>query len=471
MKTFYTLIFVFIGFSIFGQYDIDIKIKNYSNDTIIVGSYYANKQIVIDTVVTTKKGKFNFEGKDTLSSGVYFVLTKPNNDFIQFFVNGYDNEFEIKFDKENLADIKFKGSKDNDVFINYLSFLKDQRPKADVFRKRLTLADSLKVEDSEAEKGLNKIDEYVQEEQKKIITEHPDFITAKFLKAGIQPEIPEFEGEDKEIKIYKFYKAHYFDNLDLGDLVNLRSPYQHKRVDYFLEKLTAQDPDSITVSIDYLLNKMKPAPETYKYYLSYFLNKFAKMKIVGYDKVYVHIVDNYYAKGETPWVPEKNLKKIITNANNIRPILIGKMFPDITTYKKDETPVRIWDIESPYTIVLFWAHDCGHCTKAMPSIVKFYEEYESKGVTLVTVCTKGSKKTEACKEAIPKKNMGKFINTFDPYQRYRKKAFIPSTPKLFILDKDKMIILKDIPARELKNIIPEIIKRDNFLNKEKKEKQ
>ena len=36
-----------------------------------------------------------------------------------------------------------------------------------------------------------------------------------------------------------------------------------------------------------------------------------------------------------------------------------------------------------------------------------------------------------------------------------------STPKIFILDKDKNILIKDIPAKELKNIMPEIIKIDS----------
>jgi peroxiredoxin len=206
---------------------------------------------------------------------------------------------------------------------------------------------------------------------------------------------------------------------------------------------------------------MESSPDTYKYYLSYFLNQYAQMKIVGFDKVYVHLVDNHYSKGKADWVSEETLLKMKEQADNLRNILIGEKFPDITTYKKDKTPVRIWDIESPYTVVLFWAHDCGHCTKSMPDIVSFYDEFESKGVTLISICTKGQKKMLPCQEAIPKKNMEKFINTFDEYQRYRQKVYIRSTPKIFLLDQDKKILIKDIPAKELKNIMPEIIKMDN----------
>jgi thiol-disulfide isomerase/thioredoxin len=468
MKSLYTLLFALIGFSAIGQYDIDIKLKNYEGDTVIIGNYYADKQMVRDTI-TGNNGEFVYEGSDTIKPGVYFVLLPEDNNFMQFFLDGKDHEFDMTWDIKKGSDVSFKGSKDNVAFSKYMKFIAEKRPLADKIRARMTAADTTGVKDESAEKELNKIDEDVKAKQKEIVADIPESISARFIKSSFQVDIPEFEGEDARFKTYRFYKQHYFDHIDLGDQVNLRTPYLHQRVDYYLEKLTPQDPDSIKVSIDYLLDKMEPAKDTWKYYLSYFLNKYAKLKIVGYDAVYVHLIDKYYATGRADWISEETLTKMKDQADKFRNILIGEKFPDITTYKADslKTPVRLWDIDSDYTIVLFWAHDCGHCTKSMPAIVEFYDEYESKGVTLLSICTKGSKKTKPCQEAVPKKNMDKFINTFDEYQRYRRIVAIPSTPKIFILDKDKNILIKDIPAKDLKNIMPEIIKIDKEKNPSK----
>lgn len=459
MKFLFSIFFTAISFLAFAQYDIDIKLNNCEEDTIIIGNYYADKQLVKDTLIG-KKGKFEFKGNDTLDPGVYFVLLPSDNNFVQFFIDGIDSEFDISWDVKKKSTAKFKGSKDNELFVDYMDFLSEQRPLADQFRARLTVADSTGVKDEQAEKGLDDIDLKVINKQKEIIKKMPKSITSKFIKASLQLDFPEFEGEDKQYQTYRWYKKHYFDNIDLGDPVHLRTPYLHERITYYMEKLTPQDPDSIVISIDYLLGKMEPAPDTYRYYLSFFLNKYAKLKIVGYDAVYVYLIDNYYAAGKADWVDEESLTKMKDQAENFRPILIGKKFPDVTTYKVDKTPVRIWDVESPYTIVLFWAHDCGHCTKSMPDVVSFYDEFESKGVTLISVCTKGGEKMTPCQEAVPEKKMDKFINTFDEYQRYRRSVYIPSTPKIFILDKDKNILIKDIPAKELKNIMPQIIKME-----------
>lgn len=53
--------------------------------------------------------------------------------------------------------------------------------------------------------------------------------------------------------------------------------------------------------------------------------------------------------------------------------------------------------------------------------------------------------------------MEDFINTADEYSRYNMKVRIKSTPKVFVLDENKEIIIKDIPAEELDKIFNEIV--------------
>ncbi|MBK7637209.1 MAG: thioredoxin fold domain-containing protein [Saprospiraceae bacterium] len=129
---------------------------------------------------------------------------------------------------------------------------------------------------------------------------------------------------------------------------------------------------------------------------------------------------------------------------------------DITTYKEDNTPVRLYDINSPYTIVIFWAPDCGHCKKIMPDVVSFYKKNKDK-VKLISICTKGGENTKTCWPAVKEKGMEDFINTADEYSRYNMKVRIKSTPKVFVLDENKEIIIKDIPAEELDKIFNEIV--------------
>jgi thiol-disulfide isomerase/thioredoxin len=184
------------------------------------------------------------------------------------------------------------------------------------------------------------------------------------------------------------------------------------------------------------------------------------MKIVGQDAIYVHMVDTYYRKGKAPWLKEENLKKMEENANDLRPILINKIIPDITTYKQDGSAINLHSVQAQYTVVIFWAPDCGHCKQIMPSVVKFEENNRDKGLKIFAVCTKGGDKTTTCWPAIEEKKMQNFINTADEYGRFNQQIRIKTTPKIFILDSKKKIIMKDISGEDLEKIFNDIYDHD-----------
>lgn len=456
----------FFGFS---QTEILFDIKNYENDTLILGNYFGEKTLVKDTMYATSKGKFRFVLKDSLPVGVYLVLLKPGNEFFQFIANGTDKTVNVYADAKVLDEVDVKGSPENKAFYDYMKYLKKIRPVADTLKAQMDRAKAAGKPTTTEEKGLADLDKEVQQEQKNIIEKFPGSVLALMLKANIEPVIPDFEGTDEEKQKlrYYFYKNIYFDNVDFKHPAILRTPFLYQKVNFYLNKLTPQAPDSIILAVDYILKKVEHNPEMYRYFLADLLNKYAQLKIVGHDALYVHLIDKYYSKGKAHWVDEETLDKMLENANDLRPILIGKKMPDFTTYKEDNTPVRLYNLESPFTIVFFWAPDCGHCKKIMPNVVEFYKKFKDRGVKLLAVCAKGGDKAATCWPAIKEKGMEDFINTGDEYQRYNALFKVKSTPKIFILDKDKKIILKDIPADEIEQIFEEVLKIEEMKKTEK----
>jgi thiol-disulfide isomerase/thioredoxin len=449
---------------------VDIDIKNYTNDTLIVGNYFGEKQVVKDTLFAKTKGKFIWKADKQPDQGVYLILLKPENTYVQFLVNSSENKYSFEFDAKDLLDIKFKGSKENKLFYEYLTFLKDKRVLADTLKARIEKAKSADKKDKNAEDQLDKLDKDVKKYQHDFIINHPEVLTSLLIKSNIEIDVPEFEGPEDTVKYrrYYYYKDHYFDNIDMHHPALIRTPFIHQKVDYYVNKVSNQQPDSLIRTLDFVLRKLEGNTDAYRYYLADFLNKYAQMKMVGYDALYVHLVDQYYTKGKASWVNEENLKKMSENADELRPILIGKIMPDIITYKEDNSPVRLYDIKSPYTVVIFWAPDCGHCKKIMPNVVEFYQKNKNKGVKMFAVCTKGGDKTSTCWPAVKEKGMEDFINTADEYQRFNARVRIKSTPKIFILDEKKEIIIKDIPGEELDRIFNEIL---SFDEKKRVEKQ
>lgn len=447
------------------QYNVDIQVNGYTNDTLVVGYYHGDKQLVRDTLYSEKPGKFKLAGKDTLASGLYLLLTYPDKEFIQFNVNDEEKNFSIEYDLDKKHIIKFKGSKDNTIFQEYVKLLHDLKPQAQVLRDTIAVLTEKKEDSSSFEKDLDNLDKQVTEKQELIMKDYPNSISAKIIKSGKEVDVPEFENsENQQLDRYLYYKSHYFDNLDLADPTSLKLGVLHSRIDNYLTKLTSNHPDSICVSLDYLLTKMEPAEESFRYYLSTFLNKYGKSKVIGYDAIYVHLVDKYYGAGKAPWVDEENMLKIVDNANKIRPSLIGKIGADLQVYKEGEVEtVTLSEIDYEYLVLLFWAPDCGHCTKMMPKFVEFNEHWKDTGVKVFAICTKHSDKTKTCWESLEKKDMLGFINAADEYHRskFKTKYHVSTTPKVFILDKNREILMKSIGADQLDSVMREILTRDD----------
>ncbi|HHH49936.1 MAG TPA: redoxin domain-containing protein [Saprospiraceae bacterium] len=319
---------------------------------------------------------------------------------------------------------------------------------------------------------MEDLDKEVEIYHENLAKNNPNSFAAMLAKARTSIVIPEFKGQGTEdeikMKRYLFYKKHYFDNFKMDDPRMLRSPELFKRIDYYIKNLTPQHPDSINVSLDRIFNLIEGSEETFRYYLSHYLNEYAKSKIVGMDAVYVHLVENYYAKGKAPWVDEESLKKITDNARTLKPILVGKIAPNIKVYKRDNEAISLHDIKSKYTILVFWQPDCGHCKKSMPVLKEIYEKYKDKGVEVLSICTKKYDKdkkmeeVEKCWKFLDEHEMNKWINAVDPFirSRYAQIYDIRSTPRIFILDAKKEIIVKGIGKDQLDEVLDQIIEND-----------
>ena len=444
--------------SLHAQYSIKFNIDNYENDTLVVGNYLMDKQLVVDTLYATSQGQFVLE--DSLATGVYIVLTLPDNNFLQFMVNDFEKEFEMNFDYEDRRKVEFVGSEDNAAFQSLVEYMNVKRPQADSLRLEIDRITAAGGDISSMQKQLDAINDDIAHRQDSLIENKPEYLSSLLLRANKEIKMPEFgETEEERLKQYRFYKSHYFDHIDLTHPATLRTPFLFHRVNYYLDKLTPAHPDSLAMSLDTILQAMQPNEETFMYYLSHYLNKYAQAKIVGHDAVYVYLAENYYGAGLATWAKEENVAKIMDRSNRLKPILIGKNGPDIKVFGEDGTPISISEIDYEYLILLFWAPNCGHCKKSMPDFIEFNEKYKDKGIKTFAICTKYREKVKDCWEYVKEKDMLGFINGADEFNQSNFKLLynVDSTPKIFILDKDRKIIMKNIGASQLERVFEEVI--------------
>lgn len=473
-----TLLFtfsLFLSLFVFAQdgYHIKIKVNGLDQDSVYFGYQYGDKQYVRDTIQKSKEGWFHAKGEEPLQGGVYMVVLPPDNKYFEILVDENNQEFAVETDYEDLTtSMKIKGSKDNKIFYEYLNFLASMRPQAESLQGKIQEAG----DDEDAKKTyseqLEDLNQSVQKLQKKIVSENPESLVAAIIKATFSIDYPAFEGDERTQQMEKwlYTKEHFFDNINLKDDRLARTNLLFQRIDYYINKLEVQHPDSLSKAIDFILGKMNPEGENFKFFLVHFLNTYAKSKIVGMDAVYVHIVNKYYKTDMAYWTPDSTMQKITENADALEPILIGKKAPNVLMQKKDGSKINLHDVESPFTVVYIWDPECGHCKKAAPKVVEFYEKFKDKGVTIFSICGKFTDEVQSCWDTIEEKGFENFMNVVDPYHRSKYKVLynIKSTPQIFILDKDKEIIMKRIGAEQLSEVMDQIILQEQKeMNQEK----
>lgn len=433
-------------------YEIKVTLEDYPSDTLLLGGYYWDKQFVRDTAFR-EEGNFTFRGEEKLDPGMYLLITEPDKKFIQFVLPEEDQIFSISSDYKNLtSEVKYEGSEDNSLFDYYLDHLSDAR------KRMAAVKEELKEDPDKQTEAIGQIDREVKAMIDSIKTTFPESMTNFIIHANTDVDIPGFEDYDgdRRDRQYRYYVRHYFDPYDLTDVRWSNTSFLFNRVNNYLKNVVIQIPDSLNQALDLILSKVEGNEDHYKLVLSHYLNHYAASEYVGMDAVYVHLVQNYYDKGKAPWVNEDQLAKMVDDANRLAPLLIGKKAPNIKVKKQDGTVVDVHALEANYTILMFWAPDCGHCKKSMPKLMDHIDTLRSKNVEVVAICTKLMEKEATCWEYLEENEMlDLWINTSDKYlqSRFKQKYDVVSTPQVYILDKEKTIVSKKVGVDQLLKVI------------------
>jgi thiol-disulfide isomerase/thioredoxin len=437
-------------------YELTFKITGLRDSLCYLANYYGEKQYIKDSAYASPAGQVVFKGAEKLDGGIYLFVF-PNKTYFEVLID-QEQHFTLEAVKDNvIATMKTTHTNDNEEFYKYLRFIQEKSQMVEPYRnQRKQLVEAKQPTDS-VDARIRRIDDEVKKYKADVIDKNGSSFLSTILNSSKEPEIPEIptlaNGQKDSTFAYRYYKAHYFDYLNLSDERILRSPIYHNKVSAYLKNMVLQIPDSLKKECDMLISKAKDNKETYKYMVWYTTNTYETSNIMGLDEVFVYLVKKYYTSKESAyWLDEATLYKIQDRARILEPILIGKKAKNLILTDSNNVARSMYDIQAKYTILVFWDPDCGHCKKSMPVVKATYDKYKSKGVQVYAVCTE----VEMDKwRAFIRENKLEWINVANPElnNNFRQEFDILTTPQLFVLDKDKKIIAKKIDAETLEKIL------------------
>ncbi|NNM16036.1 MAG: DUF5106 domain-containing protein, partial [Bacteroidia bacterium] len=429
-----------------GGYNLSFTIEGLNNVECYLANYYGNKQYLKDTAQTNAKGEFTFKSKEALGGGIYLVVM-PGQKYFEIVVDA-DQEFHMQCDTlDYVKSMKVSGSEDNELFYGYLKYISTKQEEV----KQYSTALEDDPDNKKAKEGVERIDNEVKTYKRDFMQKHASSFVSSIFKASQDPEIPDAptleNGKKDSTFAFRYYRAHFWDEIDLNDDRLLRTPIYHTKMEQYITKLTVQIPDSINAAADFLVSKVTSNEELFKYTVWWITNHYETSKIMGMDAVFVHMVENYYTKEKAFWVDETTLFKIRDRAKVLKPILLGKVCPNIVLTDSTGEYHSLHNVKKEYTIVYFWDPDCSHCKTVTPILKDVYGRNRAD-IEVFAVCVEIE--IDKWKKYI-KENELDWINVADPNLRnnFRHDFDISTTPQIFVLDKDKKIIAKRLDVEQV----------------------
>jgi thiol-disulfide isomerase/thioredoxin len=498
MNKLFLVLLIFIGFNVSAQ-KIRIKVIGQKDTTVNLIKYYGSKLYYADTA-EMKNGEVVFDGKKQKPGIVGLFL--PGQKYFEFIYNNEDIQLETS-GPDFMVNMKVKKSEENKVFVPYVNFISNRKTEANNLGEQ---RNKFKKEDAQYKVLSEKIDainKEVETYQKNLVVQNKGKLVSKIVKMSMEVEIPEPPKDkndsiiDKDFK-FKYYREHYWDNVDLTDDALVNNPIFHNKMEfYFGKNMMLQHWDTVIYYAFNFCDRLNPKSSMFEYVVGWITSTYGKSEIMGMDKVYLYMLDRYYctknAEGKSPafWVKEEKFGELCENLKNKLNLVVGVRPPNLIL--KDTTDTKwqdFYSLNSEYTILYFWDPECGHCKKTTPKLNELYvKKLKARNVEVFSVGKAIGKDFENWKKFI-RDNKLEFINvavTDKLYELAKKdpNSLVPvfgdnrpkpttleslnyqttydifSTPVVYILDKDKKIIAKRVSISQIEDMLDHLQNKKN----------
>lgn len=255
---------------------------------------------------------------------------------------------------------------------------------------------------------------------------------------------------------YHYFKGHYWDHVDFSDDRMLRTPIFQNKIKTYTTQLTPQHPDSIIASLDTIIEKSKANKEVFKYCVATLTNFYENSKIMGFDKIFVHLSEKYYLSDLAFWADSTLKAKIHERVEKIKPNILFTVAHDLAMPDTSFVMHTLHGIKSKYTVLVFWDPTCSHCKVEIPKLAHYYDSVKTKkSIEVFAVGIESD--MEVWKKYIHDNKLD-WINVSDLYNQTNFRSYydIYSTPVIYLLDDRKRIIAKRLDAEKVSEFIEDI---------------
>lgn len=439
------------------KFTIRAEFKQKQKGVAYLASYYVDdKKYVIDSG-EVKNNAVNFKVRKEAPGGIYLIIFPSKDRFIDILVD-QKTDFTVVIDTTNLpSTIAFTNSPKNTNFFNYQTLMNDLQKEFQIVMKDTTQKEKIVAFQKMAEEKIDNM-------KKKIVRDFPNSLITKIFLLSDFPELPDSVINSSQLDQYLYTKKHFWDGISFNDKQLLHTPLLKSKIDQYFDKLLSTHPDTLYKEADLILSQVdKNDSVLYSFYLNNMLIRFGNSNLMGQDKVFVKIFEKYVLDKKPIWMSESAYSKMHRSYYMLIGNIIGELAQEIKLLDTNDRAFNLYGVNSEFTVLCFWDPGCSHCQQTVPIVDSFVTaKWKNKDVKVVGIYVDGG--VDNWKKFIKDKNFNMWLHGYqtremvnDDYKNNRpsmqQSYNLASTPVLYLLDKDKRIIAKNIDIYAIDKII------------------
>lgn len=448
-------------------YKITVHCHDYKSGLAYLGYHLGKSLNAQDSGTVGDNGTVIFSGNQKLPGGIYCIIFPGKTQLVDFLIDSSSVPRVITI-KTDTADFLNKtvitGAPENNLFFEYQKLI-EPTGKLLVEERKAYSESKTKADSDLHEANYFKYNKGLDTYRDSIIKVYPNSMMTALLLAMKDPQVLMQKPVTRQDSLdnYNYYKAHYWDGISFMDERIIRTPFFLPKLDRYYNQVVSQNPDSIIAESDYQLLLARSCPEMYKFLLNWLTDEYFYPKYMGQDAILVHLFEKYHSQGLSPWLTKKQETLISDRAYMEISNLVGAPAAELNLIDSSGKPHSLYALKADYTLVCFWDPTCGHCKVQVPEIDSIYNaSWKKHNVKIYAVLTENVK--DEWTKYIRENNIGDWTNVYSTKEMekadedankpsFRQLYDVVSTPTLYLLDKDKRIVIKQLSWQQINDFL------------------
>jgi thiol-disulfide isomerase/thioredoxin len=424
-------------------YSIKLEIKNSKeNEQIILRRYVGATLSIIDSAKINGKSKAIFAGMNPLEPGMYSIHLHGNADIGFFISESQPPHFSISVDLKNPGkSLEFKGSPENQAFAGYLRWMTEKR--------RMPYTEKLQAE--------------INQKWDELENNFNGTTLALFIRTQRDPQIPEpnipviLPNREQLLQDYyhKQMANRFFDNFNFSDKLLVTIPVTWEKMSLFFKQVVPPVKDTVIFRVSQLIEKARANDEVYTHTVKHLYTLFRESPLPFTAEVYNHIGEHYIINQPERWKDIAFVERVRDRVSK------GKLNPggfpatNLNLVAPDGRKQDLYSVKAEYTVLLFYDPGCDACQPITEALQKLSLRYREQGLKVFAVYM-GQNRDE-WKTYIQAHQLS-WVNVYDPESpiTIEQQYDIHAIPIIYLLDKDKNTVAKDITVEWLEGYLENI---------------